>query len=282
MKRAAILTTSLLLLLSSGIGFWAGRLTAPAASSAQDLLRVEAENQQLKARIEDLSRAHAASTREADEGGGAGSTRGKRSPRPIEGSSAADLEASRNLQEKLAAANEAASVARARIEEIEKQLSEMREESARLAALNRENEANAASAKLELANRDNELTRKGEQITQMEAANRKASAESGVLAQRAARQAELLKQLQELHRRRESYLNTVVSRYRDITDRYRAYASVLENRRGPEGTPGAGISIAGPELGQIQTSITLAEEDLRQLNSLSTQVAKLQKDLSAK
>jgi DNA repair exonuclease SbcCD ATPase subunit len=281
MKRAAILTTSLLLLLSSGIGFWAGRLTAPAASSAQDLLRVEAENQQLKARLEDLSRANAASAREADEGGGTGS-RGKRSPRLSEGSSAADLEVIRNLQEKLAVANEAASVARARIEEIEKQLSEMREESARLAALNRENEVNAASAKLELANRDNELTRKGEQITQMEATNRKAIAESGVLAQKATRQADLLKQLQELHRRRESYLNTMVSRYRDITDRYRAYASVLENRRGPEGTPGAGISIAGPELGQIQTSITLAEEDLRQLTSLSAQVAKLQKDLSAK
>jgi len=161
-------------------------------------------------------------------------------------------------------------------------LSAMREESERLAALNRENEAHVASAKLELANRDNELTRKAELISQMEAANRSTLEESGVRAQRATRQAELLKQLQELHRRRESYLNTMVSRYRDITDRYRAYASVLENRRGPEGTPGAGISIAGPELGQIQTTITLAEEDLRQLTSLSAQVAKLQKDLSTK
>lgn len=282
MKRATVLTTSLLLLLSSGIGFWAGRLMAPAAGPAQDLLRVEAENQHLKARIEDLSRATAASAREAEEGSSTGSVQGKRSPRLIEGSSAADLEVVRNLQENLAAANEAASVARARIEELEKQLSAMREESERLAALNRENEGHVASTKLELANRDNELTRKAEQIAQMEAANRNTLEESGVRAQKATRQAELLKQLQELHRRRESYLNTMVSRYRDITDRYRAFASVLENRRGPEGTPGAGMSIAGPELGQIQTSITLAEEDLRQLNSLSAQVAKLQKDLSAK
>lgn len=282
MKRATILTISLLLLLSSGIGFWAGRFTAPAAGQAQDLLRVEAENQQLKAHIENLSRANAASAQEADEGSSTGNLHGKRSPRLIEGSSAEDLEIIRNLEEKLEVANEVASVARARIEELEKQVSEMREESARLAALNRENEEKAASAKLELANRDNELTLKGEQIAQMEAASRKALEESGGWAQKATRQAELLKQLQELHRRRESHLNTVVSRYRDITDRYRAFASVLENRRGPEGTPGAGISIAGPELGQIQTSITLAEEDLRQLTSLSAQVAKLQKELSAK
>jgi hypothetical protein len=77
-------------------------------------------------------------------------------------------------------------------------------------------------------------------------------------------------------------LNSLLSRYKEVTEQYRAFASILENRRGPEGTPGANISIAGPELSRIQNTLTLAEEDLRQLNALNAQALRIQKKLPIK
>ena len=130
--------------------------------------------------------------------------------------------------------------------------------------------------------KDTELTEKNGQLAQLETANRKLSADSSAAGQKASQTLKYSDELQEIYRRREAALHTLIDRYKDVTEQYRAFASVLENRRGPEGTAGNGIATAGPELGRIQNTISMAEEDLRQLNTLNAQAIRVQKKLSGK
>lgn len=74
---------------------------------------------------------------------------------------------------------------------------------------------------------------------------------------------------------------TILGRYRDITEQYRALANLFDNRRGAEGTPGSATVNPGPELARIQSTVGMAEEDLRQLNGLNAQALQLQKRLQA-
>jgi chromosome segregation ATPase len=83
----------------------------------------------------------------------------------------------------------------------------------------------------------------------------------------------LSEELQEIHRRRENYLAGILRRYRDLTDQYRSLAGTLDERRSDE----RGIDTA--DLARLQNSISMAEEDMRQLNSLNAQAQRLQKKL---
>jgi hypothetical protein len=130
--------------------------------------------------------------------------------------------------------------------------------------------------------KESEIGRRNDRVAQLEAENKRLSADVGAAGQKAGEIQKSSDELQAIYRRRESALNVLINRYKDVTEQYRALASVLENRRGPEGSAGTAISIAGPELGRIQNTIALAEEDLRQLNTLNAQALRLQKKLSGK
>jgi chromosome segregation ATPase len=271
---------ALLLPLAIGvISFWLGRTTSRSGEEADRLAQLDQENRELKSAVEQL-RSHELDRRAA---GGEAPLRGESRPRtPLKQSPHTDqAEAVRAIQESLASANRSIAEWQARTNELQAQLDQAREEQKRLAAVETNLTEQLAAAARRLETREAELARKTDQVALLEAA-RKLQERAVVAAQQDNQQLKSSAELQELYRRRESYLSSLIGRYREITEQYRAFASVLENRRGPEGTPGAGISIAGPELARIQNSIAMAEEDLRQVNALNAQALRVQKKLSGK
>jgi chromosome segregation ATPase len=84
---------------------------------------------------------------------------------------------------------------------------------------------------------------------------------------------EIAAELEEIARRRESYLNNVISRYREATDLFRAISLRLDNPRDAS-------SPLNNDLSRIQAAIQSADEDLRQIRALNIQSARVQKDLA--
>ncbi len=93
----------------------------------------------------------------------------------------------------------------------------------------------------------------------------------------AARQADtirLLATLQDLNRRRESYIDSLLRRYRDISGQLHAMGNVLDSSRDQNASP-----IGSSALARIESTISLAEEDLRQVNELNLRVQQTEKKL---
>jgi chromosome segregation ATPase len=280
MSRSTKLWMILLPLALALAGFWLGRATYPGNGERARMLQLEAENAELKSSLRNFQ-AHGAapdphdSTRIAPEPS-------SKHPLRREPARTDDTEAVRALRDSLWAANQSIADWQAKTAELQTQLDQLREDQKRQTAIESNLNEQLTSSKRLIEVKDAELNAKNEQLAQLETANRKLTADAGVAGQKTSQTLKYSDELQEIYRRRESALNTLISRYKDVTEQYRAFASVLENRRGPEGAGGAGISIAGPELARIQNTISMAEEDLRQLNTLNAQAIRVQKKLSGK
>ncbi len=86
----------------------------------------------------------------------------------------------------------------------------------------------------------------------------------------------LFSEWQEVSRRRDTYLSGVLQRYREVTRSYRSMVGILNGRRNDQ--PGQVVDDA--ELGRIQSAITSAEDDMRQIDSLNAQAALIQRKLA--
>lgn len=85
----------------------------------------------------------------------------------------------------------------------------------------------------------------------------------------------LIANLQELSRRRDTYLTAVLRRYRDVTNQFRAMSGMLDSNREQSSS-----ALSGPALTRIQTTISMAEDDLRQLNEVNAQAQQLERKLA--
>jgi chromosome segregation ATPase len=164
-----------------------------------------------------------------------------------------------------------------RAQQLDAQIQELTAEKKRLAASERE-----VSEELSRANRvvnalEAELKGKNERLVQLEVANAKLKGEHGADAQRANELAKLAQELQEVHRRREVYLTSLLRRYREVTDQYRSLSAVGDARR-----DGESESVNTADIARIQQAISMAEDDLRQVNSLNAQAIRIQRRLAAK
>lgn len=164
-----------------------------------------------------------------------------------------------------------------RAQQLDAQLQELTAENKRLAAAERE-----VSEELSRTNRvvnalEAELKGKNERLVQLEVANAKLKGEHGADAQRANELAKLAQELQEVHRRREVYLTSLLRRYREVTDQYRSLSAVGDARR-----DGESESVNTADIARIQQAISMAEDDLRQVNSLNAQAIRIQRRLAAK
>jgi chromosome segregation ATPase len=95
-----------------------------------------------------------------------------------------------------------------------------------------------------------------------------------------AREAEILRvvaQLQDLDSRRDAYLTSIMRRYRDITNQFRAMSGMLDSSRDPKSSP-----LSDAELTSIQNAVSSADDDLRQLTELNAQARQLEKKLGKK
>jgi TolA-binding protein len=150
------------------------------------------------------------------------------------------LEALRNLgqlREELASAKTTVEQLRGRVWDLENQLGKVKEDN-RLAPLQMSNKA-------------------------LREENREAR-------EKLARVAAWTTQLEDINRRRESYISNILRRYRDVTEQYRALTARL-------GSPSENEAPAGAEASRIENAVSMAEEDLRQLSNLNAQAERLQK-----
>ena len=89
--------------------------------------------------------------------------------------------------------------------------------------------------------------------------------------------AHIITNLQDLESRREVYLTSILRRYRDITDEFRAMSGMLDTNR-----DGNSTACSGAVLSRIQSAVNSAEDDLRQVNELNARTQKLEKQLQKK
>jgi len=92
-------------------------------------------------------------------------------------------------------------------------------------------------------------------------------------AEEAARLKALVNELEEINRRRENTLNSILRRYRELTDQLRGLTARADR------TSEAAAAEA-PELSRFSNSLAAAEDELRQLSNLNAQAARLQRKLA--
>ena len=111
----------------------------------------------------------------------------------------------------------------------------------------------------------------------LEADNAQLKTDSTTVNARAAEVAKIISSLQDLERRRDVYLTSILRRYRDITDEFRAMSSIMDTSHDPGSS-----ACSGAALSRIQSAVTSAEDDMRQMNELNARSQKLQKQLLKK
>jgi septal ring factor EnvC (AmiA/AmiB activator) len=127
-----------------------------------------------------------------------------------------------------------------------------------------------ASTKRVVAATQTELKAKNDRLVRLETSEKLVREAAGKAEMESAKSLRTAQELEDLNRRREVLLNSMVRRYREVTDQYRTLSLRVQSRADQLGLdPGAG------ELSRIQTSVQQAEEEFRQLNGLSAQAAKL-------
>jgi chromosome segregation ATPase len=169
-----------------------------------------------------------------------------------------------NLQSQLSASNDQNAKAVASAEErLQKQQADSQ---AQLDDLQKK--LDAAQAELDIIH---------QRLAVVEADNAEMRTDSNVSATRAADVARIIASLQDMDRRREVYLTSILRRYRDITGEFRAMTGMLDTTRDPNSG-----ACGGAALSRIQSAVTSAEDDLHQVSELDARSQKLEKQLLKK
>lgn len=163
---------------------------------------------------------------------------------------------------------------RAKLAELEQRLSSMQDLDRQLrdteSALRKNIDENTEQiVALQEANRQ-----KDARANQLEASLKALKTESDKQGRSLQRVRALSEDLEDVARRREVYITNILARYREATDSLRTLSLQMENR-----TDGGTASRS--DISRIQSALTSADEDLRQLRSLSTRSRQLQKELLA-
>ena len=121
----------------------------------------------------------------------------------------------------------------------------------------------------------NEAQSARQHLADFQAAADKLKSTQSATAAQIAESARLLATLQDLNRRRDGYIASILRRYRDLTEQFRAMSGVLASSR--DQNSGA-LSESG--LTRIQSAISQSDDDLRQLNDLNARALQVEKKLA--
>lgn len=127
----------------------------------------------------------------------------------------------------------------------------------------------------ELNSAQADLQSSGQRIASLQKVNDHLQSQSSEGSRRAAEQEHLLNSLQDLDRRRESYLTTIANRYRNLTSQFRTMSGMMDSNRGRDS---GGFN--GQALDQIQNAISLTDNDLQHLSELNAKAFQLEKRLA--
>jgi chromosome segregation ATPase len=245
------------------------------AEQQRQLERLAAERAELAARVDQLSR-DLEQLREA-----AGQPR-------LEGARPAGAEAALTEQERakrleqvrlLAAAQEKLAQAASTIVALEERVHELEQAVAKITEENKRLVASEAdlTGRLESANRvietmQEELKSNSGRLVRLETQNRSLNQRYADAQKKLTRAAELLKELEAVQRRQEALLSGLLQRYREVNDQLRS--SALRRSNTEEQGQASGV-----DLSRIENLVSLAEEDLRQLQSLNARASRIRNEL---
>jgi chromosome segregation ATPase len=133
----------------------------------------------------------------------------------------------------------------------------------------------ALQKQLDGAQAESEVTR--QRLSALEAENDKLRSARREDSTHAAQLGSIVASLQDLDRRRDVYLTSIMRRYRDITNQFRATSGMLDSSRDSNSN-----ALSSASLTRIQNAVSQADEDLRQLNELNDQTHQLEKKLANK
>lgn len=133
----------------------------------------------------------------------------------------------------------------------------------------------ALKQELDSAEADAQASR--QRAAALEADNKKLRNENREGSTRAAESARVVASLEDLSRRRDACLTSITRRYREITSQFRAMTGMLDSSRDQNSS-----AFSGAALTRIQDAVSLADDDLQQLNELNAQVRQLEKKLPKK
>jgi DNA repair exonuclease SbcCD ATPase subunit len=176
------------------------------------------------------------------------------------------------LRESLKDAHSTIAELEMRIASLEEKLKKTAEENQRLSGEEKELRERVDTTVRLVDAVQTELKSRNDRLLQLELANRSLRESSASASQRATQAAQALREVEEINRRRETYLSNILRRFRELTDLYRALATRLDDARD-------GAAPAPGELSRIQTTVSMAEEDLKQIASLGAQAARAQAKL---
>lgn len=131
--------------------------------------------------------------------------------------------------------------------------------------------------KQELDSREADLQASRQRTAALEAANAKLRGENSNGAAHTAEVIRTVADLQDLDRRREAYLTSIMRRYRDITSEFRAMSGMLDSSHDTNSS-----AMSGAALTRIQNAVSLADDDLHQLAEMNDQAHQLEKKLARK
>ena len=122
-----------------------------------------------------------------------------------------------------------------------------------------------------------DLQKSRQRVATLQQQNDQLSAANNEGDSRTAQREHILTQLQDIDRRRESYLTTIADRYRNVTNQFRTMSGMLDSSHGRDST-----NFSGPALDMIQNAISLTDTDLHHLSELNAKAFRLEKQLSKK
>lgn len=173
------------------------------------------------------------------------------------------------LTERLQESQAALTKVQARVDELESKVQEMTGDRARLVS----SEADARGQITELHRRLEEISSEraavDKRLRDLETENTRLRDQGTAATQRTGQIIKLLADWQDLGQRQQVYLANAIRRYRELTDLFRRMPGMLE------------LKGNGPELARIQNAVSMADEDLRQLNDLGVRLGRVQKQIAA-
>lgn len=241
---------------------------------AARLEQMSAETERLRGRVAQLTRTGAVPAGAPAPAPPVESQNAPRSAKPAVNPE--DAIAIARLKLSLADANAAIARLESRADEAQAQIHNLRLDNQRLTGSEGDLKENLAAANQAVDVLQRELKSSRDRVTQVEIAYQKLRDQSGGDVQKIAQLQQFATELQDIHQRREVYLNSILRRYKQITEQYRSMSGVLQTQR--TDSPAAGST----DLARIQDSIAMAEEDLRQLNNLNAQARLIQKKMAGK
>ncbi len=198
--------------------------------------------------------------------------------RRVQAGSKENIEAARLLiqvREKLASAGQSIQQLETRTRELEATIEKLTAENHRLSSAEADIKENLATTSRILEAVRTELKTKDERLTQVMVTNNQLLEENRKNADKLGQLPRLLRDLDEVNRRREAFMNNVLRRYREVTDQYRSVTGRADQLRDAAGA-------GSPELTRIQNALQMAEEDLRQISTLNAQAGRIQQRIAGR